>query len=279
MKKIGILAIILGLFFTSIAFSAGQPSFKKVILIVLENENAENALSKPFLKSLTEKGTYLSNYRAIRHPSQPNYLALVSGSTHHIKDDSNVTVVGQHIGDLLDAKGMSWKNYAEGYPGGCNLSKSIGKYARKHVPFLSFNNIQVNNARCAQHIVPAEEFDKDVASGNLPDFSFYTPDENNDGHDTGVAYADQWLKKRFGALLEDPKFMQDLLFVVTFDEGTYFSSNRVYTVLLGSEIKAGVKLTDAYNHYSLLRTIEDGLNIGSLEMGDRDARPILLNGN
>ena len=243
-------------------------------MVVLENESAENSVTKPYLKELTQMGAYLSDYHGVRHPSQPNYIAMVSGSTHHVTDDSNVMLVAEHLGDLLETRGKSWKNYAEGYPGGCNLAARIGKYVRKHVPFLSFNNIQADPGRCARHVVPATEFDRDVSAGTLPEFSLYTPDMDNDGHDTSVGFADQWLRKRFGEWLKNPEFLRDTLFVVTFDEGTYFSSNRVYTVLLGSAVRPGVRVSTKYNHYNLLRTIEEALGTGTLEFNDRDARPI-----
>ena len=73
----------------------------------------------------------------------------------------------------------------------CFTEASLGKYARKHVPFMSF--IPVQQKQCG-NIVNANAFDSDRANGNLPNYAFFSPDLDNDGHDTGVAKAAIWLK-------------------------------------------------------------------------------------
>lgn len=79
---------------------------------------------------------------------------------------------------------------------------------RKHVPFLSFTNVQQNPQRCA-NIMDDSGFSSDIASGNLPDFSLFVPDIKNYGHDTGVAYADKWLSAYFGPLMKNPAFIHE----------------------------------------------------------------------
>lgn len=248
--------------------------FKKVMIVILENEDAKDALAQPYLRSLAKRGTYLNQHHAITHPSQPNYIAMVSGSTHRVGDNSNVSIVAQHIGDLLEARGLPWKNYAEDYPGGCYQKESKGRYVRKHVPFLSFHNVQKDLQRCLRSIVPATELDLDIERGTIPTFSVYTPNQDNNGHDTRVAFADKWMQKRFGPLLDDPRFMDDMLLVVTFDEGTYLSPNKVYTVLLGPNVEVGRVVETRYDHYNLLRTIEDNFALGTLGLNDQNAQPI-----
>lgn len=244
---------------------------KKVFMIVLENEDASKAIQQPFLAKLASKGALLNNYSAITNPSQPNYIGLTSGGLWGITDDSNHTVDVRHIGDLIEEKGLTWKSYAEGYPGGCNLSAFIGTYYRKHEPFLSYKNVQSNAARCAK-IVNASQFSVDLAAGALPNYSFYVPDINNDGHDTGVAYADAWLSSTFSTLIDDPKFMKNNLFIVTFDEGS--QGNRIYTVLYGDSVVPGTVSSQATGHYALLATIERYLGLGSLGQADAGATPI-----
>jgi len=242
--------------------------------VILENTRYDEAMRQPFLKELARRGALLENFSAVAHPSLPNYIALVAGSAYGITSDHNVTLDKPHIGDLLDAKGVSWKVYAEGYPGGCFLKAEDGDYARKHVPFLSFRDVQTDPARCAR-IVKASELKSDLDSGKLPRWSLYIPDQKNDGHDTGVAYADRWLSDTFGPLLKDPKFMRGMLFIVTFDEGHgYFNGNHVATILLGDAVRPGAVSDAAYNTYSLLRLGEDVLGLGSLGEGDADASAI-----
>ena len=141
-----------------------RPSFERVVVVVLENENASSAIAQPFLKRLAKQGAYLSAYRAITHPSQPNYIAMVAGDTHGVENDSNVDLDVRHLGDLLEARGLRWKVYAEGYPGSCRLDPRIGAYVRRHVPFISFKNVQNDPARCANIVCEAQFFD-DVAAG------------------------------------------------------------------------------------------------------------------
>ena len=252
-------------------------AFTKIMTVVLENTGYDAALSQPFLASLARRGALLTNFSAESHPSQPNYIALIAGSPYGVISDRNVTLNERHIGDLLEAKGLQWKVYAEDYPGHCFLRARAGTYVRKHVPFLSFKNVQDDPARCAR-IVDASQLAMDVEHGNLPDYSLYIPNLKNDGHDTGVAYADRWLATTFGPLLSDPRFTKGMLLVVTFDEGRggLLASNRVATILIGDAVKPGTTLDTAYSHYSLLRLVEDEFGLGSLGQGD--ARAAVIDG-
>lgn len=254
--------------------SRGESRFNKVMIIVLENTNYDAAAEQPFIRSLTHQGALLTRFSAETHPSQPNYLALISGSTHGVHDDDNVSIDAPHVGDLLEAKGLQWKAYAEGYPGHCYLGEKAGDYVRRHAPFLSFLNVQTNPPRCAR-IVNASQLSQDVQSGTLPNYSLYIPDLRNDGHDTGVFYADEWLSTTFGPLLLDRRFTDGLLLVVTFDEGESFpSSNHILTLLLGDSVKPGARSDNAYNHYSLLRLVEDEFGLGTLGENDAEAPAI-----
>ena len=243
------------------------------MIVVLENTAYERALRAPFLKQLSERGALLTHYEAVASPSQPNYLALTSGTTFGYYSDHSVDFPAKSIADLLDAKNLTWKTYAEGYPGRCFLGPRSGKYVRKHLPFLSYLPISKNPLRCAK-IVNASELDQDLKNDQLPNYSLYIPDLDNDGHDTGVEYADRWLETTFGARLKDPAFIKDLLFVVTFDEGSSLLDHHTYAVLLGAEISPGTEITRPYNHYSLLRTIEEEFQLGTLGRHDQSAQPI-----
>lgn len=245
--------------------------FKRVFIVILENEDEQSALAQPFLSQLANSGALLSQYNGISHPSEPNYLALTSGSDWGIHDDFRHTINATHLGDLLDAKGYSWKSYAEDYPGQCDLRAQVGNYVRKHEPFLSYADVQASPSQCA-HVVNANALAVDIKNGTLPSFSLYIPNNRNNGHDTGVKFADRWLADRFGALLTDQRFSKDMLFVVIFDEADH--GNHVYAVLHGDTIRPGSDSRVSYNHYSLLRTIEDGFGLGSLGRGDATAAPI-----
>ncbi len=255
------------------------PRFTRVMTIVLENADYEDALKQPFLASLARRGALLTRFYAEAHPSQPNYIALVSGSTHGVGDDQDLTIDVRHVGDLLEAKGLQWKVYAEHYPGGCFLGAKADGYVRKHAPFLSFVNVQSDPGRCAR-IVAASTLAQDIRAGTLPDYSLYVPDSRNNGHNTSVSYADDWLSTTIGPLLQDPRFTTGLLLVVTFDEDEQIwflpSSNHVLTVLFGDAIQPGATSDKEYNHYSLLRLVEDRFGLGNL--GENDATAPAITG-
>jgi hypothetical protein len=244
--------------------------FNKVMIVVFENTDFQNALKQPYFSSLTKQGALLTNYKALTHPSQPNYVAMISGTTNGVTDDRNVDLSGKHIGDILEEGGKSWKAYAEDYPGNCFTGATSGKYARKHVPFLSFLNVTKNPSRCAK-IVGLNDFASDLQKQSLPDYSLYIPNLDNDAHDTGVGFGDKWLKTNFGPILNSKNLPKDLLIVITFDEGSRFGNNQIYTLMLGGNVKAGAQSAKSYNVYSLLKTIEEELGLSSLKQNDLSA--------
>ncbi len=133
--------------------------FDRVVIVVLENQNFTSAMKDPFLSDLAKRGTLLTNFRNLYHPSLPNYIAMIAGNSFGVHNDSNVDFPDddQHktIGDLL-----SWRSYAENYPGDNAkpfLDARSGRYARKHVPFLSFQKIQKNSFA---NVVPVDTKDE-----------------------------------------------------------------------------------------------------------------------
>lgn len=252
--------------------AAGQ-HFQRIITVVLENTDYADASRQPFLSRLAARGAVLQNLQAETHPSQGNYIALVSGGTHGVTSDAAVDLDVRHVGDLLDSKGLSWKVYAEQYPGNCFTGDMSGAYRRKHLPFLSFVSIQKNPLRC-RNIVEAKEWSADLACGSLPAYALYVPDLDDDGHDTGVEYADRWLERHLRPLLDNPNAMRGTLLVVTFDESKRSLPNRVFTVLVGDSVKPGSVVTAALTHYSLLRLVEDNWALGDLGAMDRSAAEI-----
>ena len=246
------------------------------MIVVLENTDAAEAQRQPFFMALASRGALLSHVSAEDHPSQPNYLAMVAGSTYDVKTDDNVTLNARHVGDLLEEAGLNWKVYAENYPGNCFLGATSDViYVRKHVPFLSFTDVQNDASRCAR-VVNASDFANDVRNGTLPAFSFYVPNLINDGHDTGPAYADNWLRTTFQPLLDDPRFTAGMLLVVTYDESESYlpGENTVAAVLVGDAIAPGASIASPLSHYSLLRLTETLLGVGTLNAGDTTAAPI-----
>jgi hypothetical protein len=273
MKIINLVCFTIGLVMILASGASAGKRFDHVVVVVLENADYEDVIQDPFFKTLATQGAIFANFSAIAHPSYPNYLAMVAGSAFDNDSDEQTTIQATSIVDLLESKKLTWKAYAEDYPGNCFLDDDRGMYARKHVPFASFDSIQNNPDRCAQ-IVAGDQFKADWKNHKLPNYSFFTPNMDNDGHDTSFGFAGEWLKKFIKPLLDDKVAMKRTLIEITFDEGTYFGNNQIYTLFLGSGIKPGTVIKKAYNHYNVLRTIEDNFELGNLDREDKSATVI-----
>jgi phospholipase C len=255
--------------------------FDHVVIVVLENEGTDQALADPYISSLARRGAWFSRYYAITHPSFPNYLAIVAGSTFGLDSDHRPPPLkGATIADRLEEKNLTWKSYAEDYPGGCYLGSGAGAgkltptaaptelYARKHVPLLAFASIQNDPGRCA-HVVGASQFIRDARAGKLPNYSFYTPNMFNDGHDTSLEASSKWLQGFIRRLDGTIAMHQRTLVVITWDEGGN-RDNKVLTLLLGDVVNPG-KYSTPLTHFSLLRTIENNFGLSTVGAGDKRA--------
>jgi hypothetical protein len=267
--------------------------FDHVLIVVLENQAYVSAIKDSYLKRLADEGVEFTNFRALGHPSYPNYLAMIAGSTFGIHgifgdDQKDIPDDAQHrtIGDFLD-----WKNYAEDYPpkpGEGPYLYDSGKYARKHVPFMSFQKVQKQEFRNVVSVNtkdPHNAFVTDVQNSRrdpkdpkykpLATYMFYSPNLDDDGHDTNLGTASTWLKN----FLENwfpPDARAGTLIVLTYDESEppEKKNNHIYTVLLGDMLKKGQKVGEPYDHFDLLRTIEDNFGLKPLNVGDAKAKVI-----
>ena len=258
------------------AISFGSPTkgkyFDRVIFVVFENTSYATAIQQPFFKKLAASGANFTNFTALTHPSQGNYIALTSGDTEGVTNDNQYDLNVSNVVDLLEAKGITWKVYAESFPENCFQGMKSGNYYRKHNPFMSFVDIQNNPARCS-HIVNAQKFSSDLQNGDLPEYIFYVPDIQNDGHNTGVTYADAWYGKTFGPFLNDSRLMDNAILISTFDEGSSGPKNRIYTSIVGPAVNPG-NYADNLTTPSLLRLVEENWSLGDLGKLDASATAI-----
>lgn len=253
------------------------PHFRHVVLIVFENHEVDDVLGSsdaPTFNRLGSQYATISNYTAVAHPSLPNYLALVSGSTQGIDSDcTDCIVAGRSLADTLAASRKTWKTYAEGLPRTGFTGASSGRYAKKHNPFVYFRR-NLTPARL-QRVVPLSRFLPDVRGRRLPTFSLVIPDLCHDMHDCSVSTGDTWLATFVKPLLRGSVLKRSAVFVV-FDEGTsdVGGGGRIAALALGPLVRPHSKSTGATNHYGLLRTIESGLRLPLLGLS-AGARPIV----
>ncbi|MER6380979.1 alkaline phosphatase family protein [Streptomyces sp. NPDC001250] len=243
------------------AHAAGAvPTPDHVVVVVMENHAYSQVIGSskaPYINSLVSGGASLTQSYAETHPSQPNYYALFSGSTQGVTDDSCVdpgfSSAPNLASEVIDA-GRTWASYNESLPSDGATDCSSGDYAQKHNPWFGFGNVPTSSAKTF------DEFPTDYST--LPQVSFVTPNLCSDMHDCSVSTGDTWLKDNLGGYASWAKTHNSLL-VVTFDEDNRLSGNRIPTVLYGQPVAAGSSSSTTYNHYDLLRTLEDSQGLTS----------------
>jgi hypothetical protein len=257
--------------------SSAVPRFRGVVLVVFGNEEYGSVMGSkraPTFNALARRYALLTRSYGVAHPSLPNYLALVSGSTFGIRSDCTTCFVGgRSLADTLDAAGLSWNAYEEGLPSVGSGAPFAGRYALKHSPFLYFRSVR-SSLRLRNHVVPYSRFASDLAGGRLPAFSLVVPNLCHSMHDCSVATGDRWLAGFVGPLLANRQLDDSAVFV-TFDEGSSWlhGGGRIPTLVLGPLVKPGARSSRLVTHYGVLRTIEEGLGLPRLGASSR-ARPI-----
>lgn len=250
---------------------AGQlPRPDHVVVVIEENRGYSQIMnmrnSNSYIHALAKRGALFTQSYGVTHPSQPNYLALFSGSTQgvtrnscpHAFDSANLA------SSLLD-KGFSFASYSESLPAVGDLSCMSGAYQRKHNPVANWQGARLPaglNQRFA-------DFPKDFAM--LPTVSFVIPDQDNDMHDGNFEAADEWLKRRIDPYV-DWAMKHNSLLILIWDEDDYREDNHIVTILVGPMVKTGSS-NQRINHYNVLRTLLDFYDLSALG-ASRDAEAI-----
>lgn len=263
------------------------PAFSHVFVIVLENKAFDDVVGNKrasYLNKLTHQYGLAERSYGVSHPSLPNYLALIGGSTFGISSDCTDCFVDQpNLVDQLEAGGKSWKAYQESMPSTCFLGDAAPLYRQKHNPFIYFDNVRNNPARCAK-IVPFTAFQTDLAANALPDFVWITPNMCHDAHDCPVSTANEWLQSVVPQIVESPAWKDNGALFITFDEGErldgsgccqYGQGGRIATLVISPLVQPGFRSTVSYSHYSLLRTIEAAWGLPPLGKAACDCSPTM----
>jgi phosphatidylinositol-3-phosphatase len=240
------------------ASTAGAvPRPDHVVVVVEENHSFAsiigNTAQAPYLNGLAAQGASFTRSFAITHPSEPNYLALFSGSTQGVTNDSCPhTFTTANLGRELIAAGLTFAGYSESMPSAGFTGCTSGTYARKHNPWVNFANVPgADNLTFASF--PKTNF------AALPSLSFVVPNLRDDMHDGTVAQGDRWLRTNLDAYAQWAKTHNSLL-VVTWDEDDSSAANRIPTIFVGQRVKPG-RYAEHVNHYNVLRTLEDAYGL------------------
>ncbi len=315
-------------FATSAQAAMEMPRYDHVFVIIEENHATDEIVGNPaapFITRLAKEYGFASNYYAIRHPSEPNYVALLGGDTFGIRDDDafyckagmqalgcdsnspvDHTVTGDNLAAQLSAAGLSWKGYFESIPEPGSLAfgwpSSQGPqagqpdllYAAKHNGFITFKTVQEDPQRAAR-LVGFDVLEQDIADGKLPNFAHIVPNQCNDmhgleGHDVPhdcsylrpadlIRRRDRLVGKLVGEIMNSPSWSAagNSAIVITFDEDDGSAGSpgccgsqsdpqnpgggRVPTIVITNHGPRALDDPTPYNHFSLLRTIEDAFGI------------------
>jgi hypothetical protein len=230
-----------------------------VVIAIFENKAYQDVAGNPrapYLRGLLGRSAVFTEATGVTHPSQPNYLALFSGSTQGVTDDHCPVRLGDrpNLASQLIAAGRTFAGYSEDLPsvgyGGCGA----GRYAAKHNPWADFNNVPASANQ------PFTAFPIDF--GTLPTVAFVVPNLCNDTHDCDVATGDRWAAAHLDAYLRWADAHNSLL-IVTFDENDGSPGNRILSMFAGANVKAG-NYAEPVTHYRVLRTVESFYDLAPL---------------
>jgi len=227
------------------------PQFDHIVVVVEENHPYSAMIgnsSAPFINKLASQGALFTHSFALTHPSQPNYLALFSGSTQGVTTNTcPVNFAGPSLGGAVIAGGKTFVSYSEDLPQAGSGVCAAGAYVRRHNPAADFADVPAQSNR------PMSDFPARI--GDLPAVSFVIPNKAHDMHDGTIAAADRWLVDHLGSYVRWAKRKNSLL-IVTWDEDDDSSNNHIPTIFFGAHVKVG-KYLQKINHYLVLRAIEE----------------------
>jgi acid phosphatase len=255
---------------TKAAAPSGSPSPAvarptKVLVFMVENHTLDEMRAQmPWTAALADRYGYATSYRAMTHPSLPNYLAVAGGSTFGVQDDADPSshpLSGASVFGRALQSGSTARLYAEEMPGPCATTAS-GAYAVKHNPWAYFVD---ERAECQRYDVPLDQLASDVRTGSLPGAGMVIADMCHIAHDCPLSTADAWLRTEVGPVLSGPDFRQGrLVVVITADEDDRSGDNRVLTVVATRDMPEHQVVSSPLTHLSLSRFYGEVLGFAPL---------------
>ena len=226
-----------------------------VVIVVEENRAYSRIIGNmaaQYINSLANRGALFTQSYAVAHPSQPNYLALFSGSTHNITDNSCPhTLAGDNLANSLLRAGLTFGIYSESMPSAGYAGCEYGHYQRKHNPAVNWQGVNVPPSANQ----PFSGFSRDFSK--LPTVSMVAPNQENDMHNgaelDAILRGDAWLRTHLDAYVRWAETHNSLL-IVTWDEDDGSENNRIATIFVGPMVRKGV-YARRIDHYDVLRTI------------------------
>ncbi|HKV87839.1 MAG TPA: alkaline phosphatase family protein [Candidatus Dormibacteraeota bacterium] len=280
-------------------------NYQHVFVIMMENTGYAAVIGNPnapWINAAAKTYGLATNYFGVTHPSQPNYIAATSGSTNGVAGDSDTTINVPNIVDQVEGSGRTWKAYMQSLSlCTTKLAHACGNqlYERKHNPFVSYADVQNNPARMA-NVVDLSQLDADLASGNVANYVWISPDQCHDMHGRAatpadpcdfsqvqklIATGDTFLSDTVGKIMASPAWGGNSAIFVMWDESDFTGSGfggfgddsgccdsvagqgggHVASLVISHSNHAAVSSNVPYNHISMLATIEGGWKLGCLQ--------------
>ncbi len=263
---------------------------KHVIWIWLENHSRNQVIGKPgssvarampSLNRLARLCGEASGYRAVTHPSLPNYLAAVTGRRTGLPpatcSPTDCPQTGPTLFSQIETAGINWRTYAESMPSACSRI-GVGRYAPRHNPAVYFRALR---SSCLKRDLPLgtpsnSDLGRRLTQGTLPGFTWVVPDLCDSGHDCARTTADQWLATWVTPLLTSRNYVSgNTVIFITWDEGkggvggqncrtADDSSCDISTVVISPSTRPGTVSSTRFDHVSLLRTTEQLLHLPAI---------------
>jgi phosphatidylinositol-3-phosphatase len=259
----------------ALAADAATHRIKTVFVILMENQDwssIKGSPSAPYINGvLLARFAHAENYRnGGLHPSLGNYIVLEAGDKLGITFDAPPADVRLdvpcHLATYLEATSISWRAYQEGTNGKTCPTADSGSYAVRHDPFVYFDDVAANAARCISHVRPYGELLRDLQAGATARYNFITPDLCNSGHDSCAPYHDQvrqsdaWLQRELPAIMGSQAYLDGGAIFITWDEGAS-GDHPIGMIVVSPFVKPGFAGTSPYSHASTLRTVEEILGV------------------
>src|SRR2546426_544062 len=253
----------------SIILAPTGSSFDYIVTILMENNGYCEVITTcggggPYQTSLaaayglagtcqSDSACSIGGYSAIDHPSEGNYVQLISGDDYGFTGDCGycpARTSAANIIDRIEASGRTWDAWFEGGPGSGTCSAHPPR-GGDHYAFITFTDIQTNAARCS-HLLSTTastdtQFLAELNSAAPANYIWLTPTDSNNCHDTAMSFCDNYLKTLV------PKILSSTLFAtkkaalwIQYDEGnSSYPSDFVYGSWSGPVVKTGYVGTGA----------------------------------
>lgn len=266
--------------------SVNFPKYDHIVIVIEENKDYAQIVGNknaPYINHvLVKEGANLTHMYAEEHFSEGNYFWLFSGSNQNVgfydgtpdfKNNPDYPFKAGNLGEQLIKNGYTFKGYSESLPAIGDTVSKTSKYARKHVPWISFANVPDGKTAGTSSNLQFRQFPSDF--NRLPTLSIVIPNLIDDMHsgkpELRVKDGDKWLRAKLNKYYQWAKKHNSLL-IITFDENndeSHYSGltdpasknhdirNRIPTIIAGAHIKHGnFAEGKGVTHVNLLRTIE-----------------------